>query len=78
MHVIMEIYNGLVMKTLNVYISGSNDPIDFPFTGGVYHVIRCLHTEYLRNITIFINLVFLEIFRYICILWSCKDIAPLK
>ena len=34
MHVI-EFHNGIVMKTLNVHISGSNDPIDFPFTGGV-------------------------------------------
>ena len=38
------------MKTWNVYISGSNDPIDFPFKGGIYHVIRCLYTEYLRNL----------------------------
>ena len=50
MLVITEIYNGLVMKTLNVHIFGSNDPIDFTFTGGAYHVLRCLYTEYLRNL----------------------------
>ena len=49
-----------------------------PFTGGVYCVIRCLYTEYLGNLNFFINSVFLEIFWYICILWSCKDIVQLK
>ena len=68
----------MVMKTLNVHISGSNDPIDFPFTGGVHHVIRFLYTEYPRNLKFFINLVFLEILGYICSPWSCKDIAQLK
>ena len=71
-------YNGLVMKTLNVHISGSNDPIDFLFTGAVYHVIRCLYTEYLRNLEIIINLILLEILWYIYILWSCKDMVTLK
>ena len=33
----------LVMKTFNVYISGSNDPIDFSFTG-VYTMSLGLHT----------------------------------
>ena len=60
MPVIAEFYNGFVMKTLNVHISGSNDPIDFPFTGGAYHVIRCLYTGYFRNLKFFINLVFLK------------------
>ena len=66
------------MKTLNVYISGSNDLIDFPCTGDLYHVIRCPYTEYLRNLKIFIALVFLEILEYIYTLWSCKDIVQLK
>ena len=78
MPVITEFYNGLVMKTLNVHIFGSNDLIDFTFTGGVYCVTRCPYTEYLRNLKIFINLAFLEIFWYICILWSCKDMVQLK
>ena len=50
MPVLTEFYNGLVMKTLNVNIFASNYPFDFPFTGGAYHAIRCLYTEYLRNL----------------------------
>ena len=46
------------MKTLNVHISGSNDPIDFLFTGGAHLVLRCLYTEYLRNLKSFMNLIF--------------------
>ena len=38
------------MKILNVHISGSNDLIDFLFTGHAYHVIRFLYTEYVRNL----------------------------
>ena len=36
----MELYNGLAMKTLDVHIPSSNDPIGFPFTGGEYRVLR--------------------------------------
>ena len=71
-------YNGIVMKTLNVHISGSNDLIDLPFTGGVYHIIRCPNTEYLRTLKFFIILIFLEILEYIYTLWSCKDNVQLK
>ena len=54
MHVIeWNFHNGLEMKTLNVHVFGSNDQIDFPLTGDVNHVIRCSHTEYLRNFTFF-------------------------
>ena len=42
-------------KTLNVCISASPYLIDFPFTGGVQHVISCLYTENLRNLKIFIK-----------------------
>ena len=50
MPVIMEFYNGFVMKNFKCSYPASNYWIDFPFTGGVYHVIRCLYTEYLRNL----------------------------
>ena len=60
-----NIHNGLVMKVLNIHISGSNDLIDFPFTGGVYHVIRCLYTEYLRNLKLCHKLSFS---------WFIKDV----
>ena len=35
MYVIIELYNGLVMKSLNVHISASNYLIELAFTGGV-------------------------------------------
>ena len=41
-------------------MSGSNDLIDFLFTGVANCVIGCLYTKYLRNLKIFINVVFLE------------------
>ena len=79
----IEFYNGIVMnvirlRLLNVYFFASNYPIDFPFTGGIYQVIRGLYTKYLRNLNFFINLVFLEILQYIFILLPCKDIVQLK
>ena len=64
----MEFHNGLKMKILNVHITGSYDPIDFPFTEDVYSIIRCSHIEYLRNLKMFINLVFLKILWLIYIL----------
>ena len=45
-----NLHNGLVLKTLNVRIFGSSGLINFPFTGGMYHIIRYLYIEYFRNL----------------------------
>ena len=37
-------------KLLSIHIYASNYLTDFPFTGVYYCVIRCLYTDYLRNL----------------------------